>query len=194
MSAPTPTEASDSSAGPLLVRPRVPVQHDAALRVALTAVLKRQAPQLEVGKIRSSDAIRAQLAAPQTRQAQIFVTIALFAWAIALSGVAAHLRLFLAMRKRQSAIRSALGAGPLRLYREVVLGTLALAAAGVLLALLAAPWLAAQFAFLSGAQVAAFDAATWIALAVLLLAVFAVVHFPARRAARAEPAESLHEL
>ncbi|MDE2178437.1 MAG: hypothetical protein KGJ50_09070, partial [Xanthomonadaceae bacterium] len=117
-----------------------------------------------------------------------------FAWAIALSGVAAHLRLFLAMRKRQSAIRSALGAGPLRLYREVVLGTLALAAAGVLLALLAAPWLATQFAFLSGAQVAAFGAATWIALAVLLLAVFAVVHVPARRAARAEPAESLHEL
>ena len=68
------------------------------------------------------------------------------------------------------------------------------ASGGVLLALLAAPWLAAQFAFLSGAQVAAFGAATWIALSVLLLAVFAVVHFPARRAARAEPAESLHEL
>ncbi len=189
-----PNESLRIIGGTLLVRPRVPVQHYAALRVALTAVLKRQAPLLEVGKIRSSDVVRAQLAAPQTRQAQIFVTIALFAWAIALSGVAAHLRLFLAMRKRLSAIRSALGAGPLRLYREVVLGTLALAAAGVALALLAAPWLAAQFAFLSGAQVDAFGAATWIALAVLLLAVFAVVHFPARRAARAEPAESLHEL
>ena len=201
---PRPVVIGDVRAGPsgsfrivggtLLVRPRVHVQHYAALREALTAVLKRQAPLLEVGKIRSSDVVRGQLAAPQTRQAQIFVTIALFAWAIALSGVAAHLRLFLAMRKRLTAIRSALGAGPLRLYREVVLGTLALAAAGVLLALLATPWLAAQFAFLSGAQVAAFGAATWIALGVLLLAVFAVVHFPARRAAHAEPAESLHEL
>ena len=44
------------------------------------------------------------------------------------------------------------------------------------------------------AQVAPFGPATWIALVVLLLAVFLVAHFPARRAARAEPAESLHEL
>ena len=64
----------------------------------------------------------------------------------------------------------------------------------VTLALRAAPWLAQQFAFLSGAQVAPFGVATWIALAVLLLAVFLVAHFPARRAARAEPAQSLHEL
>ena len=149
---------------------------------------------LVIGQYGSTADLRARLTKPQLFQAEFFVTIALFAWAIALSGVAAHLRLFLAMRKRLTAIRSALGAGPLRLYREVVLGTLALAAAGVLLALLAAPWLAAQFAFLSGAQVAAFGAATWLALGVLLLAVFAVVHFPARRAAHGEPAESLHEL
>ena len=64
----------------------------------------------------------------------------------------------------------------------------------VTLALRAAPWLAQQFALLSGAQVAPFGVATWIALAVLLLAVFLVAHFPARRAARAEPAQSLHEL
>ena len=108
--------------------------------------------------IRTTTQEREWLAQQQIEQARVFALIALFAWAIALSGVAAHLRLFLAMRKRLSAIRSALGAGPLRLYREVVLGTLALAAAGV------------------------------------LLAVFAVVHVPARRAARAEPAESLHEL
>ncbi|MHB1873150.1 MAG: hypothetical protein ACYCT1_20235, partial [Steroidobacteraceae bacterium] len=65
---------------------------------------------------------------------------------------------------------------------------------GAVLALLFTPWLAQQFALLSGAQVAPFGSATWIALAVLLLAVFLVAHFPARRAARAEPAESLHEL
>ena len=55
-------------------------------------------------------------------------------------------------------------------------------------------WLAQRFAFLSGAQVAPFGSATWIMLSVLLLAVFLVAHFPARRAARAEPATSLHEL
>jgi hypothetical protein len=51
-------------------------------------------------------------------------------------------------------------------------------------------WLAQQFAFLSGAQVAPFGAATRIMLSVLLLAVLLVAHVPARRARRAgdEPA------
>ncbi|WP_297926604.1 hypothetical protein [Metallibacterium sp.] len=64
------------------------------------------------------------------------------------------------------------------------------------LAVTLALWAASRLAqrFLSGAQVAPFGWATWIALAVLLLAVFLVAYFPARRAARAEPAESLHEL
>ena len=166
----------------------------AQLRDQLAAVFARAGFKLKVTSVRTTDQERTWLAQQQIHQAHVFVVIALFAWAVALSGIFAQLRLFLAMRKRLTAIRSALGAGQLRLCREVVLGTLALAAAGVLLALLAAPWVAAQFAFLSGAQVAAFGAATWIALGVLLLAVFAVVHFPARRAARAEPAESLHEL
>ncbi len=174
---------------PLLINARIP-----ALRKALRLVLKHQAPQLELVSIQSSSRILTKLSASQTRQAQIFTLIALFAWAIALSGVAAHLRLYLAMRKRLSAIRSALGAGPSRLYREVVLGVLALAGAGIVLALLAVPWLATQFAFLSGAQVSPFGLPTWIALTVLLLAVFLVAHSPTRRAARAEPAESLHEL
>ena len=65
---------------------------------------------------------------------------------------------------------------------------------GARLLLFALPWLAQQYALLSGAQVAPYGAATWIALAVLLLAVFMVAHYPARRAARAEPAQSLHEL
>ncbi len=180
--------------GPLLIRPAIPVARYPQLRTAIEAVLKHQAPQLKLHSIQSSAQVLDKLTSPQTRQARVFLAIALFAWAIALSGVAAHLRLYLATRKRLTALRSALGAGPSQLYREVVLGVLALAGAGVVLALLAVPWLATQFALLSGAQVAPFGVATWIALAVLLLAVFAVAHFPARRAARAEPAESLHEL
>ncbi len=180
--------------GPLLLRPPIAKSSYPQLRSVIDKVLAKWAPQLELRGIVSSSRIRAKLSAPQIRQAQVFSLLALFAWAIALSGVAAHLRLYLATRKRLTALRSALGAGPSQLYRELVLGVLALAGAGVVLALLAVPWLATQFAFLSGAQVAPFGVATWIALAVLLLAVFAVVHFPARRAARAEPAESLHEL
>ncbi|WP_168708950.1 ABC transporter permease [Metallibacterium scheffleri] len=180
--------------GTVFFRPALADARTAQLRAALDAALQRQAPTLQVTRIESSQQVLARLTRTQTRQAQVFLAIALFAWAIALSGVAAHLRLYLAMRRRLAAIRSALGAGPRRLYGEVLGGTLALAGAGIALSLLAAPWLAQQFAFLSGAQVAPFGAATWIALAVLLLAVFLVAHFPARRAARAEPAASLHEL
>ncbi|MHB1992671.1 ABC transporter permease [Metallibacterium scheffleri] len=180
--------------GNLLVRPRIGAAQQQRVRAALDAALQRQAPTLQVTRIESSQQVLARLTRTQTRQAQVFLAIALFAWAIALSGVAAHLRLYLAMRRRLAAIRSALGAGPRRLYGEVLGGTLALAGAGIALSLLAAPWLAQQFAFLSGAQVSPFGLATWIALVVLLLAVFLVAHFPARRAARAEPATSLHEL
>ena len=178
----------------LLIRPAVAADHQAALRQALDAVLQRRAPILHVASIGDSPQLLDRLTRTQTRQAQIFVLIALFAWAITLSGVATHLRLFLAMRKRADAICSALGAGPRRQYTRVLLGTLALAVAAVVLALLFTPWLAQQFALLSGAQVAPYGWPTWIALLVLLAAVFLVAHFPARRAAHAEPAQSLHEL
>ena len=138
--------------------------------------------------------MRARLAARVVNQAQHMVWLALFAWAIALIGIVALLRLSLAQRKRLLAIRSALGECPTHVYRDVVLGTLLLAGLGMGVLLFFLPWLAQQFALLSGARALPFGAATWIALAVLLLAVFLVAHFPARRAARAEPAASLHEL
>ncbi len=117
-----------------------------------------------------------------------------FGLLVALTGLVVFLRLFLAMRKWADAIRQALGASPRRQYRGVLLGTLALGVGGAVPALLFTPWLAQQFALLSRAQVSPFGWPTWVALAVLLLAVALVAHFPARRAARAEPVESLHEL
>ncbi len=165
----------------------------AALRARLNTVLK-PGNIGTVTQVRSVGELRDWLAAAQIRQARVFVVIALFAWAIALSGVWALLRMVLARQRRLTALRGALGATPSYLYRSVVGSVLALSVAGSALALLMVPWLAQQFAFLSGAQVAPFGAATWVALAVLLLAVSVVVHFPARRAARAEPAQSLHEL
>lgn len=180
--------------GQAIVRPQVPDARVGLLQAAVAAALQRQAPGLRLESIRSSQQLMMKLTRAPTRQAQVFVLIALFAWAIALSGVAAHLRLYLALRRRLAAIRGALGAGPRRLYGEVLGGVLLLAGIGVVLALFAAPWLAQQFALLSGARVAPFGAVTWLALAVLLLAVLAITHAPARRAARAEPAQSLHEL
>ncbi|MHB8571284.1 MAG: ABC transporter permease, partial [Metallibacterium sp.] len=76
--------------GDLLIRPRIGTAQHARIRAAFDAVLQRQAPMLRVTRIESSQRLLARLTAAQTRQAQIFLAIALFAWAIALSGVAAH--------------------------------------------------------------------------------------------------------
>ena len=172
----------------------------AAQRARLRQVLSRTLAQQgsakfwRIERIEGNAAMRARLAARVVDQAQHMAWLALFAWAIALIGIVALLRLSLAQRKRLLAIRSALGERPTHVYRDVVLDTLLLAGLGMGVLLFFLPWLAQQFALLSGARAMPFGAATWIALAVLLLAVFLVAHFPARRAARAEPAASLHEL
>lgn len=165
-----------------------------ALHQHISALFKREHTPLAVAGIYSTRALRDRLAAQQIAESRVFTVIALLAWAIALIGIVALLRLYLAQRRRVLAIESALGATPRRTYLGVVLGTLAVAVVGACAALLLLPWLATQYALLSGAQAAPFGVATWIALAVLLLAVFLVAHFPARHAARAEPAQSLHEL
>ena len=164
------------------------------LQERIMSLLANEHMNLSIENVRNTDQTRDWLAAQQITQSRLFVAIALVAWAIALSGIVALLRLYLAQRRRLLAIESALGATPSRTYRSVVLGTLAVACIGAMVALLLLPWLARQYALLSGAQVVPYGAATWLALGVLLLAVFLVAHFPARRAARAEPATSLHEL
>ena len=180
--------------GAFLIRPAIPAARYPALQDAVQRVLAKDAPFLEVTSIRSSTQLLDMFDRSQRVLAIVFGAVAGLALLIALTGLAVFLRLFLTMRKRVDAIRQALGASPRRLYTGVVGGTVILGAAGALLALLFTPWLAQQFALLSGAQVVPYGAATWLALTVLLLAVFLVAHFPARRAARAEPAESLHEL
>ena len=184
----------DGYVGDMLIRPAVPRVRYRALQGAIQRVFAKDARSYKVSGIQSSTQFLDRLDRPQRILATAFGAVAGFGLLIALTGLVVLLRLFLAMRKRVDAIRQALGASPRRQYAGVVVGTLMLVLAGALLALLFTPWLAQQFALLSGAQVAPFGWPTWLALAVLLLAVFAVAHFPAHRAARVEPAESLHEL
>jgi hypothetical protein len=183
-----------SGGGDLVITPNVPRARWLALTTTVNRALARTTPMLQVKQIEDSGSMIAALYGAQRHLARILFAIAIFTWLMALLGLAVMLRLQHDLQKRVQAIRCALGAGPRLLYGEVLGWALALALAGAALALLFTPWLAQQFALLSGAQVAPFGLATWIALAVLLLAVFLVAHFPARRAARAEPAESLHEL
>ena len=166
----------------------------AQLRSRLTSALAKAGLKLKVASVRTVDQERTWLARQQIHQAHVFVGTAVFAWLVALSGIFAQLRLFLAMRRRLTAIHAALGARPRRVYSHMMTVALAVALVGIALALFATPWMARQFAFLSGLPVAPYGLPTWMALAVLLFAVAAVVHGPAWRATRADPAESLHEL
>jgi len=184
----------ESGGGNLIITPAVPHVRWHTLADTVNSALARATPMLQVGQIHDSGMLIAALYGAQRRLASILFAVAAFTWLAALSGLVVMLRLQHDLQRRLLAIRSALGAGPRHLYAEVLLGTLALAMAGMLLVLLAAPLLAQQFALLSGAPVAPYGAATWLALLVLLLAVFLVAHFPARRVAHTEPAESLHEL
>ncbi|HEX5461025.1 MAG TPA: ABC transporter permease [Steroidobacteraceae bacterium] len=165
-----------------------------ALRGVLTQAFKHAGLQLNIVSVRTTNEERAWLAEEQTKQARVFVAIALFAWLIALSGVFAQLRLYLTMRKRLMAIYIALGALPTSLYLRVMTTALILGLTGMASALFALPWLAREFSFLSGTIVSPYGKETWIALVLLLLAIATVVHWPALRAAYAEPTDSLHEL
>ena len=166
----------------------------ALLRHRFMQVLTQAGLSVQVEPPKSTRAERAWLASPESAQARLFAGIALFAWIVALSGVFAQLRLFLITGKRVRAIHAALGASPRWMYRRVLGGPLALAAAGMALTLLTLPWLARQFEFLSDARASPYGAASGAALIILWAAVAAVVHGPARLAAREAPAESLHEL
>ena len=183
-----------SGGGDLVITPNVPHARWLALTATINRALARATPALQVKQIEDSGSMIAALYGAQRHLARILFAVAIFTWLMALLGLAVMLRLQHDLQRRVQAIRCALGAGPRLLYGEVLGWALALALAGAVLALLFTPWLAQQFALLSGAQVSPFGWPTWIALAVLLLTVFLVAHFPARRAARAEPAQSLHEL
>jgi len=183
-----------SGGGYLIIYPAIGRSRWKALSATLGRVLHQLAPQLQIDQMTNSNAQIARLYASQRRLASIMLLVASVTWLIALFSLWVMLCLHLGMQKRLLSILSALGSSPRRLYVEVVGGTLILAMIGAGLALLLAPWLSTQFALLAGTQAHTYGAPTWIALGLLLLAVWGVVHFPAWRAAHAEPAESLHEL
>jgi ABC-type antimicrobial peptide transport system permease subunit len=118
---------------------------------------------------------------------------AAIAGVLALTGLAGALIRAVAERRRELAIRSALGAGPRQTAGLVLRSALALSLAGVAFgvaaAIAAGRWIQS---FLYG--VSAFDAGTigTVAVGSLLLAL-AVAAIPARRAARIDPVLALKE-
>lgn len=123
--------------------------------------------------------------------AQVFVAFGILALLIAAVGLAAVTAYGITRRRRELAIRSALGAEPRALVRLVLrhslLATLAGLAAGGALALGASRWLTSLLFGVSPTNVGVYLTATGL----LLVTGAAAAYLPARRAGRIDPAVAL---
>jgi ABC-type antimicrobial peptide transport system permease subunit len=119
------------------------------------------------------------------------VGVALLAFAIAVIGLAGGLARLVAERRRELAIRAALGASPARTIASVMTDAAVLVAAGVTIGLFAAYGTGELLgAFLWG--VSARDPATFAGVAMSVAAIaLAACYVPARLASKANPLELL---
>jgi ABC-type antimicrobial peptide transport system permease subunit len=117
-----------------------------------------------------------------------FALLALLLGAIGIYAVVAY---SVAQRRREIGIRLALGAQPRAVARQIVRGALGLASAGALLGALSALGLTRFLeTLLFGVEPT--DAATFLGMAALLLAIAALASWiPARRAMKVDPVEAL---
>ena len=183
-----------NNGGHFVVRPVVSDALVPVLKGRIDAALARADTKLRVETVESSDRLWWQLLAPYTLQSAIYLLVALTGALIAISGAFAQLLYAVAMRRQNNAIYSALGRKPSHIYRGLLMEFFAPIAIGMVAAVVVLTWLVARFGYISSMHVAVWSLPSFSALAILFLATVMVLHFPARRAARAEPAESLHEL
>jgi predicted lysophospholipase L1 biosynthesis ABC-type transport system permease subunit len=159
----------------------------------LRDLLRQQAPSLALDSVMTmDDRVMTSLARPRT-YALLLGGFAMFALAIAGVGLFGVLSYSVAQRTREIGVRTALGAQTRDIVRMVFRQGLAIAGAGVALGLLmSAAAVGSLSAFLYG--VAAYDAASFIVVPVVLSAVAVVACLvPARRAARIDPLRALRE-
>jgi putative ABC transport system permease protein len=174
--------------GCLVVRAKVaPV----ALVPALRAIIRAQDPNAAVVSVATMDAeLAKELARPRTA---VTVTglFALMAVGLAWLGVYGVISYEVLQRRRELAVRSALGASPSRIFKDVVGRSLTLGLAGIALGGLAAALLTRSLQSLLFEVVpgdpASFAAGGGLLLAAVLLAALV----PARRAAAADPVTAL---
>jgi predicted permease len=163
----------------------------AALAPDLRAVLRDVDPMLPPPSIQAVADSRAALAAGPRFNLSLLGAFAIIALVLAVSGVYAVLAFTVAERRREIAVRVALGATGPSIARLVLKNGLGLAAAGVAAGSVAA---LAATRVLSGLlyDVAPTDPLTFAAAASLLLVVAAVASYlPARQAARIDAIDAL---
>jgi predicted permease len=153
--------------------------------------IRRLAPNRPIDHIQTLAELRAESIAPQRLNAALFGSFAALALAIAVVGIAGVLAFAVSQRRRELAIRAALGAEPRQLVAMVLKEGGLLAAIGIAIGAAGA----AVFArFLSGFlfQVESLDPLTFAATGALLAAVaLAGCYLPARRATMVEAGEAL---
>jgi putative ABC transport system permease protein len=159
----------------------------------LRATLRSAAPDMPVMPIRPLDEVMQRSVAGRSFRAQLAASLGLLAVGIAVLGVGAGLGRVVSERRRELAIRSALGATPGRAVRMILRHGAIITAAGIvvgLLATLAAGNLLRAFLF----GISPHDPAT-LSVVVLIVATgsLSACYVPARSAAATNPLDMLRE-
>lgn len=156
-------------------------------------VLREVEPTVAVEDIRTLDQIRSESVASRSFAMQLLVAFAIVACVLTLGGIYGLLSLSVASRRREIAIRTAVGAGRRNVLQLVMREGMAVIGVGIVVGLLAAAALSRVLgAFLFGVRPA--DPLTLAAMAALFggVAVLACV-LPARRAVKVDPVRALRE-
>jgi len=183
-----PLSQAPSATGVLLLRTSLP---PATLAASAVRAIHAGDPQLAVFGVEPLADTLARSIGEQRFAARLLAVFAVLALVLAGVGVHGVLSYSVARRRRELGIRMALGATPARLWRSVLADGLGLAALGLVIGLAgAAAVTRALGALLFG--VSPTDPVTFLAVAIVLLAVAAVATAqPARRATAVDPAQTL---
>jgi predicted permease len=160
---------------------------------ALIASLKATEPSIQTGRFRSLEEAGAELRAGERFAAALLGGVAVLGLTLVLVGVHGVVSYLVQQRKREIAIRMALGAAPSRVIREVVGSALPYTAVGVTMGL-ALAWQGGSLLRTLVFGVTATDTTTLLTVSGLLVgAVVAAAYRPARRVANADPLCTLRD-
>lgn len=164
-----------------------------AAAVALREVIRRVEPSLPGPVVHSVDDTRAAAATEPRFNAALLGTFAIIAFVLAVTGVYATLAFTAEERKREMAIRIALGASGGDIVQHLVIHGLVLTSTGIMAGLILAAGGSRALASILY-EVAPTDPWTFAAaVAALLSAGFLACYLPARHAARVDPLVLLRE-
>jgi predicted permease len=164
---------------------------------ALTGPIRERVRSLDAAQpihnVRTIRAVRDNSIASERLNASLLSVFALVALTVSVGGLYGLLAYSVARRQREIGVRTALGARPVDVLRQILREGLRLTAAGILLGTVASIWLMRSLSSLLF-ETTPYDPATLAAVALLLLVVaFAACWIPARGAATIDPIRALRD-